>query len=439
MITQREYQTRRQVLARKLPDNAIAIISGAKEVMRNGDSHYPFRQASDFYYFTGFNEPDAILLIINDSDASSYLFNRPHNAVEEQWTGKRLGIHAVSQQLGIHQSFDIDTFKAQLPQLLANKSAVFYTLGHENFIGEQIISTIYYLKNKHRQGITSPETIGDLSNLIGEMRLFKSDDELAIMRKVAAISVSAHQRAMKACRYVAYEYQLEAELLYEFNRQGCRHVAYSPIVGSGANSCILHYTENNQLLQPGDLVLIDAGAELANYAADITRTFPINGRFSEAQKAIYQLVLNAQRAGIATIKPGALWSIVQETIVHVLTAGLVDLGILQGCVDDLIASGAYKPFYMHNSGHWLGLDVHDSGLYTVANQWRVFEPGMVLTVEPGLYFKANMPGVATCWWNIGVRIEDDILVTKTGYENLTADLAVEIADIEALMQESIID
>ena len=267
------------------------------------------------------------------------------------------------------------------------------------------------------------------------MRLIKSKAEIGLMQKAADISVTGHQKAMQRCRHLEWEYQLEAELLYEFSRQGSRAVAYDPIVGSGENACILHYTANNQRLRQGDLVLIDAACEFDNYAADITRTFPINGHFSGEQRAIYELVLAAQRAGMAAVKPGVVWTSIQQIMVRIITVGLCDLGLLKGNVDNLIEEGAYKPFYMHNSGHWLGLDVHDSGQYKINNQWRSLEPGMALTVEPGIYITPSIAGVDPRWWNIGVRIEDDILVTSEGHHNFTEALPTGINEIEALMRD----
>lgn len=434
MIDLKEYQARRKRLAHLLPSGSIAMLSGADEQIRNGDAHYRFRQASDFYYLTGFNEPNAILLIAAGDAGDSYLFNNTRNPAAEQWTGKRLGQEGACQILGMTDAFPVDELYLKLPDLLANKSAVYYPLGNQHTLDNMILNALNVLKGQVRRGIKSPEMLCDIQPLISEMRLFKSPAEIALMRRAADISVLAHKRAMRMCRQLENEYQLEAELLYEFNRHGCRSVAYDPIVGSGANACILHYTENNQPLKQGDLVLIDAAGEFENYAADITRTFPVNGCFSEPQRQIYELVLKSQKAGIACIRPGVAWPVVQETIVGILTAGLCELGILRGDVQGLLKDEAYRPFYMHNSGHWLGLDVHDSGRYKLDNKWREFEPGMVLTVEPGLYISANMPGVDERWWNIGVRIEDDILVTKDGHDNLTGALPVDVADIEALMR-----
>lgn len=435
MITQQEYKNRRCNLAKQLPKGAVAILSAAKEACRNGDAHFRFRQASDFYYLTGFNEPEAVLLILAGDQDESYLFNRPRNAAMEQWTGRRLGQEDAPEHLGVKKAFPIDNLAEQLPHFLTDRSAVFYAIGFDADLHDMIINSLQILKNQARRGIKSPESLNDIEPLISEMRLFKSDAEIDLMRRANEISIAAHKRAMRACQQLDNEFQLEAELLYEFYRQGCRSVAYDPIVGGGENACILHYTENNQPLKKGELVLIDAGGEFENYAADITRTYPVNGKFSEAQRAIYELVLKAQKAGIALIKPGIAWPKVQELMVRILTTGLCELGILQGEIDTLISKEAYKPFYMHNSGHWLGLDVHDCGRYKIDNEWRLLEPGMVLTVEPGLYISAHMPGVDPRWWNIGVRIEDDILVTRDGNENLTGNLAVEIADIEALMRD----
>ncbi len=434
MITQQEYQARRRALAAKLPAEAIAIIPAANEVLRNGDAHYRFRQDSDFYYLTGFNEPEALLAITAGKSSKAYLFNRSRNRAQEQWTGTRLGQEDACETLQVDEAYPIESLTTYLPDLLAGRSAVYYAMGRHSLFEQQLFKVLQQVKGQIRKGVKVPESLNDLDPLLSEMRLFKSEAELDLMRRAAAISVAAHQRAMRACKAAENECQLEAELLYEFTHRGCRAVAYDPIVGGGANTCILHYTANNQPLRAGDLLLIDAGGEFENYAADITRTFPINGRFSKEQRAIYELVLKAQKAGIACIKPGLLWHEAQQTMVGILTSGLCELGLLKGAVDKLIAAEAYKPFYMHNSGHWLGLDVHDAGRYKLNGEWRPLAAGMVLTVEPGLYISAGMNAVDPRWWNIGVRIEDDILVTNQGHENLTAALPVEIDDIEALLR-----
>lgn len=433
MITQKEYQTRRRELANRLPVDSIAVISAASEALRNGDSHYRFRQDSDFYYLTGFNEPDALLLIIAGEKGESILFNRPRNPMEEQWTGVRLGQEGACKTLGVDVAYSIADLDERLPEFLVNKQAIYYAIGQYPTWAERILTAWQVVKKQGRRGFAAPEAFCDLAPIIGEMRLFKSEAEIKLMQRAADISVIAHQRAMRSCREATYEYQLEAELLYELTRQGCRSTAYDSIVAGGSNACILHYTENNKPLRPGDLVLIDAGGEFENYAADITRTYPINGRFSEEQRLIYELVLRAQQAGIACVQPGCSWDEVQRVIVGILTAGLVELGILRGSVDELIENEAYKPFYMHQSGHWLGLDVHDCGRYKLQGKWRSLEPGMVLTVEPGLYIPSDLKGVDPRWWGIGVRIEDDIHVTADGHKNLSGALAVQVYDLEALI------
>lgn len=433
MISKQEYQQRRQSLAKRLRPGSIAIVPANEEVLRNGDTHYRFRQDSDFYYLTGFNEPEACLVIFAGDEGRSLLFNRRRNPDEELWTGVRLGQDEAPMALGVNEALPIDSLVDELPNLIADKSAIYYALGRYPLWDRRLNDCLAAVKAKVRRGVKAPTMFCDISPIISELRLFKSEAEIALMRQAAAISVEAHRRAMLACKRAKYEYQLEAELVYTFFEHGCRSVAYDPIVGSGANACILHYTDNNQPLRAGQLVLIDAGGEFHNYNADITRCFPVNGRFSEEQKAIYNLVLKAQKAGVACIKPGVRWHVIQQTMVGILTAGLVELGLLHGDVDKLIASEAYKPFYMHNSGHWLGLDVHDCGAYKVDGEWRPLEAGMVLTVEPGLYIPAGLAGVEERWWHIGVRIEDDIVVTAQGHENLTAALPVEIDQIEALM------
>ncbi|CDZ76115.1 Xaa-Pro aminopeptidase [Legionella massiliensis] len=434
MISQQEYRVRRQKLAASLPADSIAVIAAANELLRNGDAHYRFRQDSDFHYLTGFSEPEALLVIVTGKPERSYLFNRPRNPAEEQWTGRRLGQEEAGQVLGVDEAYPIESLSSRLPELMSGKTAIYYLFGRHPEVEKEIMDALEQVKKQVRRGLKAPEALCDLEPLLSEMRLFKSEAEIRLMRRAAQISVAAHKRAMRACSKSENECQLEAELLYEFTYGGCRAVAYDPIVGGGENACVLHYTANNQPLKKGDLLLIDAGGEYENYAADITRTFPVSGRFSEEQRAIYELVLKSQKAGIALIKPGLAWNEVQKTIVHILTAGLCELGLLQGNVTELIAAEAYKPFYMHNSGHWLGLDVHDAGRYKINGEWRPLEAGMVLTVEPGLYISAGIEGVETRWWNIGVRIEDDILVTQDGHENLTAGLPVEVAEIEALLR-----
>ena len=434
MISTSEFQQRRCRLAMQLPSDSIAFIPAATEVLRNGDAHYRFRQDSDFYYLTGCIEPDAVLLIEAGTTGTSILFNRPRNFSEEQWTGKRLGQEGACAQLGVDFAYSLSSLSEQLPRIFADKKAIFYPVGRYPAWDNFIVDTWKGLKGQVRRGANAMEMFCDVTLLLSEMRLLKSPAELQCMREVARMSVAAHLRAMRACGRAQFEYELEAELLYELNIQGCRNVAYDSIVAAGANACILHYTQNNEALRSGDLVLIDAGGEFDHYAADITRTFPVNGRFSVEQKAIYELVLASQKAGFACIRPGCVWDDVQTAIVRVLTSGLLDLGLLRGRLDDLISTEAYKPFYVHRSGHWLGIDVHDVGRYQQQGKWRKLEPGMVLTVEPGLYIHDAIEGVDPCWHGIGVRIEDDVCVTDSGYENFTAALAVEVDDIEAIVR-----
>jgi Xaa-Pro aminopeptidase len=434
MINVAEYQKRRETLANNLPKNSIAIFFGNNESIRNGDVHYRFRQNSDFYYLTGFNEPDAALVILSD-ECMCILFNRPNNELEEIWNGKRLGQKNVKQVLGINTAFVIDKLDEHLEKLIMDKERVYYPVGQNTVIDEKIIKIFAKTNKPSRTSNNASKAIYDIKPIISEMRLIKSTAEIDLIRRAAKISVAAHQRAMKKAKTSTNEYMLESHINYELSRQGCKNVAYEPIVAAGDNACILHYIENNQPINPNDLVLIDAGGEYANYAADITRVFPISGKFTHSQKQIYELVLKAQRAGIAIIKPGCIWDEIQTIIVKTLTQGLVDLGILKGKVDNLIKSGAYKDFYMHSSGHWLGLDVHDSGSYKINGDYRALEPGMVLTVEPGLYISKNALNVDKRWRGIGVRIEDDILVTELGYENLTADLISDVEDIEDFLSE----
>ena len=426
------YQARRQALARSLPSNGVAIIPGASEIIRNGDAHYTFRQHSDFYYLTGFDEPDALLLIFSGDVGESVLFNQPLDPMQEQWTGPRLGQELACQQLQVAAAYSTSCLDERLPELLAGQQTIYYTLGRDEAWDRRIQQA--YQRVRCQRNIIVPEVFWDLTPFLSELRLFKDANEVALMREAARISILAHQRTMRMCGSVKYEYELEAEIIYELNRHGCRNVAYNSIVASGKNACVLHYTKNDQRLRHGDLVLIDAGGEYQNYAADITRTYPINGVFSTEQALIYDLVLQSQKAGIKCLQPGREWLDIQQAIVLVLTQGLVDLKILKGNVDDLVEQAAYKPFYMHNSGHWLGLDVHDVGRYQENGKSRILQPGMAFTIEPGLYLSENIVDLDPKWWNIGVRIEDDFVLTKDGFEHLTAGLIVEKHDVETYLR-----
>lgn len=431
MISLQEYIARRQKLLQQLPPDSIALIPSAQETIRNGDAHYRFRQNSDFYYLTGFNEPNALLLISHDGVV---LFNQPRDAQKEHWSGARMGQDQACTLLGVDSALSIDTLEQQLPNLLSGKQAIYYPFGCPKYWETQFQNAWQLLRNTHRRGDKSAHAWCDLSSILAEMRVIKSDAEISLMREAARISVIGHQRVMSMTYQANYEYQLEAEFAYELTRQGCRNLAYDSIVAGGSNACVLHYVDNNKPLNPQELLLIDAGGEYQNYAADITRTYPIRGRFSHEQRLIYELVLDAQRQGIAAIRPGCAWGAIQQVIVKVLTQGLIDLNLLKGSLDDLIAQGAYQLFYKHQSGHWLGLDVHDCGAYSVQGQSRLLEPNMVLTVEPGLYISEMLVGRDNPFAGIGVRIEDDIRVSSDGFENLTAELAVDADELELLIR-----
>lgn len=433
---QQDYAARRQRVLDYIGNDGIMFISAADEILRAGDTPYYFRQNSNFYYLTGFNEPEAVLVLAPGYAEGEFLiFNRVRDPAMEIWTGRRVGQEGACIELGANNAYPFDDFYAHLPDLLSNRKRVYYPIGRDPLTDDLLIDAINNLRSKVRSGVTVPEEFHNIEPFIHEMRLRKSPAEIALMRKAAEASVAGHKRAIKACRPGLFEYELEAELLYEFYRHGCRSSAYPSIIGGGANACVLHYTTNDNRLNDGDLVLMDAGGEYGYYAADITRTIPVNGRFSEPQKQIYELVLKSQLAAIDMIRPGLPFFDIQRKIQRILTAGLIELGLLKGELEALLETQAIRQFYMHNSGHWLGLDTHDAGAYKINQEWRPLEAGFVLTVEPGLYIAANSEGIDPKWWNIGVRIEDDVLVTETGADVLTADLPKHVQDIEALMQK----
>ncbi len=430
-----EFAKRRKELMRKIDEKGIFILPAAPSVIRNGDYPYPYRQNSDFYYLTGFEEPESVLFLIPKRKEGEFvLLNRPRDPDMEKWDGARAGQKGACEKFGADESFSIHELESKLPGFLAGRTTLYYSLGINRAFDKIMIDAMNKIRGRIRSGIQPPLSIVDVADTLHEMRLIKSETEIECMRKAAAISASAHVRAMKFCKPGKYEYQLEAELLHEFQMKGARSVAYSSIVGAGKNSCILHYQQNNQVIQKKDIVLIDAGCEYDYYASDITRTFPASGKFSAEQKAIYEIVLAAQLAAIKTVHPGALFSDAQKEIVKIITQGLVDLKILKGNVSELIEKEAYFPFYMHKSGHWLGLDVHDVGRYKINEKWRALESGMTLTIEPGIYISSDIPNVDSRWHDIGVRIEDDILVTQKGCEVLSADVPKEISDIETVMK-----
>lgn len=428
------YAARRKALMAQIGSKSMVILPAAPEVIRTGDAHYPYRQNSDFYYLSGFEEPEAVLILApNRIEGEFILFNRIRDRDREIWDGPRAGQEGAVDVYKADQSFPIDELKDRLPDLMVGREQIHYTLGNRAEFDDLVLASLKKIRLKIRSGLKTPLSFVDVSPTLHEMRLFKDEAEIALMQKAIDATVKAHSRAMQYCQPHQYEYQLEAELMYIFQSHGARSAAYGSIVASGRNSCILHYVQNDRKISDGDLVLIDAGAEYQNYAADITRTFPANGRFSPEQKAVYDIVLASQLAAIDCVTPNTSWGAMQEVVVRVLTQGLVDLGILKGNVASLIEQQAYLPYYMHRSGHWLGLDVHDVGRYMVNSTWRDLQPGMVLTVEPGLYLSAEIPGLDKKWHNIGVRIEDDVLVTPEGHRVLSHDLPKTIESIETLM------
>ena len=430
---QSEFHQRQCAFGELMLDNSAAIFVAASEKTRSRDTEYRFRQDSDFYYLTGFNEPDAWLVLVKkNNQLSSTLFCRPKDTLAEIWHGRRLGATAAVETLAIQQAFELTELDEQLVALLNHTDNLYFALNEQPSAEAQVHKTLQRLRNGARQGWREPRQIIDGRPQLHELRLFKSEQEIALLRKAAEISVDGHIRAMQACRPGVWEYQVEAEILHEFAMQGARDAAYGTIVGGGDNACILHYTENESQLKGGDLVLIDAGAEFAGYAGDITRTFPVNGKFTSEQAAIYQLVLDAQEAALAALGPGKSIKQANDIVLNIMVSGLVELGIMQGDVTQLIEEQAYKAYYMHGLSHWLGLDVHDVGDYQSADRSRALEPGMVITVEPGLYISESAE-VDPKWRGIGVRIEDDIVITAHGIDNLTARAPKTIAEIEALM------
>lgn len=429
-----EYKRRRKHLMQIMGDDAVAILPAALMRLRNRDAEFQYRQDSDFHYITGFDEPEAVAVLVPGREHGEYiLFCRENDKKMETWNGLRAGQDGAIKNYAADDSFPIDDIDDILPGLLENKEKVYYTMGVHPDFDQQVIKWVNRLREKSRMGIHTPSEFVALDHQLHDMRLYKSAAEVKVMRKAAEISAKAHVKAMQFCKPGVYEYQLEAELLHTFMHEGARFPAYSSIVGGGKNGCILHYVENSDVLKNGDLVLIDAGAELECYAADISRTFPINGKYSKEQRALYDIVLAAQLAAIEQVKPGNHWNDPHEAAIKVITQGLIDVGILEGELETNIEEAKYKDFYMHRTGHWLGMDVHDVGDYKVDDEWRVLEQGMVLTIEPGLYISADHENVAKKWHNIGIRIEDDVLVTKDGYDILSKDVLKAPDEIEALM------
>lgn len=433
MLNINEFKTRRQKVMKTMRDG-IAIIPTSPELIRNRDSHYPYRFDSYFYYLTGFKEPEALLVLIAGEENKSILFCRDKDIEREIWDGFRYGVEATKIEFGFDQTYSINLLDEVMPKLLANQSRLFYSLGADAVCDARVTSWMNQVKLQARTGAYAPDEISDVRKLVDEMRLYKSAYELDIMRRSASIAASAHQRAMQKVSAGKMEYEIEAEFLHEFYRKGAQAPAYTSIVAGGANACTLHYNANNGVLKDGDLLLIDAGCELDGYASDITRTFPVNGKFSSVQKEVYELVLAAQAAAIAKVNPQNHWNAPHEAALDILAQGFVDLKLCQGSKDAVLESGAYRQFYMHRTGHWLGLDVHDAGEYKdKRGDWRMLEAGMMLTVEPGCYIRPA-ENVPEHFWNIGIRIEDDVLVTEDSCEIITAAAPKTITDIEHVMK-----
>ena len=432
MIDIEVYSGRRQRLAQQM-QRGVAVLATAREHIRNRDAHFPFRFDSYFHYLTGFPEPGAVLVVTGGEQSKSLLFCREKDMEREIWDGFRYGPQGAKEAFGFDEAYPVSELDAMMPKLLADQPAIFADVGDSAAWDARLIQWLNAVRMQVRTGISAPGEIRDVRKLLDDMRLVKDAAELATMRNAAHISCIAHRRAMQMTRPGMNEYEVEAELLHTFRSNGSQAPAYTPIVAGGANACVLHYVANDQPLRAGDLLLIDAGCELDGYASDITRTFPVNGHFQGAQRAVYELVLAAQAAAIAQVKPGNHWEQPHEAAVRTLAQGFIDLKLCAGTVDAVIESGDYRKFYMHRTGHWLGMDVHDCGDYKRDGRWRALEPGMVLTVEPGCYIRPA-DDVPEHLWNIGVRIEDDVVVSASGCEVLTAEAPKQITDIEALMR-----
>lgn len=437
MITKQEFARRRHNLMQTMEQGSIAIVASSQELVRSRDTHFMFRQDSDFHYLCGFPEPNAVLALIPGREHGEFvLFCNDKDPQQETWHGRRIGPEAACEKYGADDAFPIDDIDEILPGMMEGRHRIYYEMGKNTGLDNQIMSWVNKIRSQVKKGAQPPGEFIDLRHALHDMRLIKSAAEQKLMKQSAEIAADAHKRAMQVCKPGMTELEIEAELHYEFTRQGARFPAYSSIVASGDNACILHYTENQSKLKNGEMLLIDAGAEYQGYASDITRTFPINGKFTPAQKELYNLVLEAQLAAIETVKPGNHWMQPHEAAVDVLTEGMIGLGILEGDKQTLIEQEAYKQYYMHKTGHWIGLDVHDVGDYTIDGEPRMLESGMVLTVEPAIYIPKDDDTVAKKYRGTGIRIEDDIVVTSDGHEVLSAGVVKTVEEIETLMSMS---
>ncbi len=434
MIKKAEFGRRRRKLMNFMGNNSIAILPSSSEQLRSRDTDFRFRQHSDFHYLSAFPEPDAVLVLLPGREQGEYIiFCREKDEVMETWHGRRFGQTGAKKQFGCDDAFPIEDIDDILPGLMEGRERIYYEFGNHSEFDNRIMGWINILRSQVKNGAHPPGEIIDLSHVLHDMRLFKSKAEIAIMRNVAELSSQSHMQAMKICQPGLNELDLEAEIKYQFAKGGARFEAYNSIVAGGENACILHYVENDCELIDGELLLIDAGGELQGYAADITRTFPVNGVYSDEQRQAYEWVLKANKLAIKQVKPGNAWTAPHDAAVKTLTKGLVEMGILKGNIDQLVDEEAYKTYYMHKTGHWLGLDVHDVGDYLIDKEPRILEEGMVLTVEPGLYFAPKTKGLDKKWWGIGIRIEDDVLVTKKGHDVLSKSAIKEVNQIEKLM------
>ena len=428
-MSPKEFQRRRRQLMRMLGKGSVAVLPAATAKTRNRDVHYLFRQESDFYYLTGFAEPEAVLVLApGRANGEFMMFCRDRDPERETWDGARAGPEGAVRDYGADDAFPITDIDDILPGIIEQCERVYYNLGMDHDFDQRLIGWVAALRERGG-GSHKPDEFIALDHLLHDLRLVKSRAEISAMRRAAKISVAAHKRAMAHCRPGLFEYQVEAEFAHEFRRHGAR-LAYLPIVGSGPNSCELHYHANDRQLEDGDLLLIDAGCEYDYYASDVTRTFPVNGRFTAEQRAIYDIVLEAQEAAFEAVCPGNHWNAPHEAARRVIARGLRSAGLLKGNLKTLLKEGAYRPFFMHRTGHWLGMDVHDVGDYKIGEQWRMLEPGMALTVEPGIYIPPGSKHAPRRWWGIGVRIEDDVLVTRQGYDLLTPGLPRTADEIE---------
>ncbi len=431
------FGARRKKLMQWMGPNSIAILPSATEKVRSHDVHYPFRQDNDFWYLTGFNEPESVAVLIPGRKHGEFiLFNREKDVTQEIWHGKRLGQEGVVEQLGADDAFPISDIDDILPGLMEGKERIYFAFGAHPEFDQHIMDWRSQLQSQSVRGSEPPGELVDLRHHLHDMRLIKSSAEIQRLRHAAKTAAKAHCELMKACEPDKTEMQMEAVLHYHYVQGGCRYPAYPSIVAGGDNANILHYVENGDVLNDGDLLLVDAGCEFEHYASDITRTIPVNGRYSKEQAQLYDIVLKAQLAAIEMIKPGNHWAQIHDKAVEVITKGLVELKILKGSVKDLIKRCDYRDFFMHKTGHWIGLDVHDVGDYQVHGQPRVLEPGMVLTVEPALYIAQDNTKAAKKWRGIGIRIEDDVVVTRDGYDILSKDVPKQREDIEALMAQA---